>query len=78
MSPRLSRRTMVGLQPDTEIPFELDGRRSGLRMRKSTIRIVSGQLRYVPPRKPMSNADAQCVCAGVVCFVMAFLVWALS
>lgn len=73
---RHSRRTIIGIQPDTNIPFELDGRKSAVRLKK-THRFEVSPPRWVPIAEPrrMSNSDAQCIAFGVVCALVALVVW---
>lgn len=76
---RHSRQTIIGIQPDTNIPFELDGRRSAVRLKK-THRFEVAPPRWVPIEQPrkLRNSDAQCIAFGVVCLLMSAIVWVLT
>lgn len=76
---RHSRQTMIGLQPETNIPIELDGRRSAVRLKK-THRFEVAPPRWVPINapKPMNQATAQCIAFGVVCMLTALAVWVMT
>ncbi len=76
---RHSRQTIIGIQPDTQIPFELDGRKSAVRLKK-THRFEVAPPRWVPIAQPkrVSNPDAQFIAFGIVCLLISVAMWVCS